>query len=91
MSNTVKLAACAAIFSIAAAGFSVTPRSTSYSMEYVATGMGGGISSSEKYSLVGYTDDTGSAGVASSLSYSLEPAVGASDAPRASVSCWTLY
>ena len=91
MSFAVRIAICAAVCSAVTAGFSVTPRSESYSMEYVATGMGGGVSSSEKYSLVGYTDDTGSAGVASSLTYSLEPAVGASESPRAAVSCWTLY
>lgn len=92
MRSAVKLAACAAVFAVATAGHSVTPRSSHYAMEYVATGMGGGISSSNSYSLVAYTDDTGSAGVASSTSYSLEPAVGASEeVPKASVSHWTLY
>jgi hypothetical protein len=70
----------------------VTPRSTSYTFEYVAVGLGGGISSSASYQLTAYADESGSAGKADSTNYSIEPVVGApSETVRTEVNSWALY
>lgn len=84
---------CAGIAVVGAAvpGYAVTPRSDSYSFEYVVTGMGGGVSSSADYTLVAYMDQTGSAGSASSADYSIAPAIGAADPRGASAENWMLY
>ena len=68
---------CAAALMSAGSADAVTPRSASYTMEYMTISLGGGTSSSSSYELVGLLDDNGSASPASSSAYSIEPAVGA--------------
>lgn len=92
MANRKTIGITLTVLALTAAGYAVTPRSASYSFEYVAVGMGGGISESAAYQLTAYADESGSAGKAESSNYSIEPVVGAaSDTGNASVSAWSLY
>ncbi len=80
-------------FSFGAAGFAIAPRSSNYIFEYVAVGMGGGVSSSGSYDLTAYADESGSANMARSTNYSVEPVVGAPDTADGSsaVNNWDVY
>ncbi len=81
-------------FSFAATAFAVAPRSSNYTFEYVAVGMGGGASSSGSYDLTAYADESGSANLARSTNYSIGPVVGAPDVTPdgpSAVDNWTLY
>lgn len=82
------------VFSLGATAFAIAPRSTNYVFEYVAVGMGGGVSSSVSYDLTAYADESGSANMARSTNYSTQPVVGAPDTTPdgpSAIDNWTLY
>ena len=66
-------------------------RSNNYSFDYAATSMGGGVSSSENYSMVAYADESGSAETSESDTYSMAPAVGSPSPREAGAENWMLY
>jgi len=65
-------------------------RSLTYSFDYTAVGLGGGVSEAGIYHMVSYADQSNSASGASSLSYSITPVVGGSP-DDSSVADWELY